>query len=46
MREISQGDCNRIADYMNNLPRRVLGYKTPADLFCSKVRRCRVRKVA
>lgn len=46
MRGISQGDCNRIADYMNNLPRRVLGYKTPADLFCSKVRRCRVRKVA
>lgn len=28
-------DCKRVMDYMNNLPRKVLGYRTAAELFQS-----------
>lgn len=48
LRQITQKDCDRIADWMNHYPRRILGYKTPAELFALKVHRGRgrPRKVA
>lgn len=35
MRTKTQSDCDYVADYMNNLPRKNLGYKTPQQLFQS-----------
>lgn len=29
----TSGDCQRVMDYMNNLPRKILGYHTAAELF-------------
>lgn len=33
MKKKTQNDCDQVAEYMNNLPRRALRYKTPHALF-------------
>lgn len=33
MKNRTQSDCDQVAAYMNNLPRKTLGYKTPQQLF-------------
>lgn len=33
MKKKTQADCDQVAAYMNNLPRKPLGYKTPQQLF-------------
>ena len=43
---ITQKDCDRVANWMNNYPRRILGYKSPAELFAEKINKCNNRRVA
>lgn len=33
-----QKDCDRVAYWMNNLPRRILDYSTPAELFMDEIK--------
>lgn len=33
MRNVRQKDCYAVARYMNNMHRKVLGYRTAAELF-------------
>ena len=33
MRNVRQKDCDAVARYMNNMHRKILGYRTAAELF-------------
>lgn len=41
MRNIRQKDCDAVAHYMNNMHRRILGYRTAAELFEEELARLR-----
>lgn len=37
MKPVKQSDCEQVEDYMNNLPRKILNYATPKQLFMQEV---------
>jgi len=37
LRKYTQKDCNKAAQALNNLPRRILDYRTPAELFAEQI---------
>ena len=41
MRKVTQRDCDAVARSLNNMHRKVLGYRTAAELFAEELARLR-----